>query len=139
MDLEIIEFRIGEGVGAYFFADHEEGVSGLALDPELEEPARLAYEAEGLAYNSARPPKGGRKFMLEARDVEDLDRNAIYAIRSVIDDLQPGWVQEVKDACRIANHPRVIADWCELSLAAVVAIIENLQARGEIPEDAGSC
>ena len=72
--------------------------------------------------------------MLEAYDVADLDPNAILAIRSVIEDLRPGWVEEVRDACRIANHPRVIAAWCDLSVAVVVAIIENLKARGELPE-----
>ncbi len=139
MDLEIIEFDLGgDGVAGYFFADYEDAVAGVAIDPYLPEAAKLAYEAEGRAYLDKRPPKGGRKFMLEKREPEDLDPNAILAIRSVIDELQPGWVAEVKEACRIANHPRVIADWCELSLSAVVAIVENLKARGEIPDESSS-
>ena len=35
------------------------------------------------------------------------------------------------------NHPRVIADWCDLSIAVVVAIIDILKARGEIPRSVG--
>lgn len=106
----------------------------MAVDPEAPERAKQAFEAEARAYHTVRPPKGGRKFMLEAYDVCDLDPNAVLAIRSVLDDLQPGWVEEVRDACRIANHPRVIAAWCDLSVAVVMAILMNLAARGELPE-----
>lgn len=134
IELETIEFDLGGEVAAYYFADHDEDIAGLAIDPALPTPAKLACQVEGIAYHTRRPPKGGRKFMLEARDAEDLDPNAILAIRSVIEDLRPGWVEEVKDACRISNHPRVIANWCEMSVAVVVAIIETLKARGELPE-----
>lgn len=71
--------------------------------------------------------------MLEARDAEDLDPNAVLAIASVVEDLRPSWVEEVKDACRIFNQPRLVADWCEMSIAVVVAIIGILDARGELP------
>lgn len=138
IELKVIEHSLGgNGVGGYFYTDHLT-CSGVAIEPDSPEAAKLAYEVEAYAYNETRPPKGGRKFILESRDVENLDANAILAIRSVIDDLRPGWVEEVKDACRFADHPRVIAGYCEMSIAVVVAIIENLKARGEIP-DADEC
>ena len=79
-----------------------------------------------------RPPKDGRKFCFEPRWEHDFDPAAVEAIRSVIDDLRPSWVSEVKEATKLSNRPRWIADWCELSEQVVVAIILNLRARGEL-------
>lgn len=135
--LEVVEFDVGDGVDGYFFTDAELSVAAVAVNPELPEPAKQACELQAKGLNERRPPKGGRRFMLEAQDVEDLDPNAVLAIRSVIEDLRPGWVAEVKEACRLANHPRVIADWCDMSIAVVVAIIDILKARGEIPREVG--
>lgn len=136
MNLEVVEVDLGgNGVGAYFYADHSERVAGVALDPDNSQPAKEAYLVEGRAYLSTRPPKGGRRCMLEYREVAELDENALLAIQSVIEDLRPSWVAEVREACRISNDLRVIAAWCELSLAAVAAIVRILRARGEIPED----
>lgn len=137
IELKVIEHSLGgNGVGGYFYTDHST-CAGVAIEPESPEAAKIAYEVEAHAYNTKRPPKGGRKFMLEARELDELDPNAILALRCVIEDFQPGWVEEVKDACRMSNSVRWIADWCELSLAATQAIIENLKARGEIPKNVG--
>lgn len=135
--LEVVKFDVGEGVDGYYFADPELRVAAVAVNPNLPEPAKQACEIHAKGLNCRRPPKGGRRFMLEARDVEDLDPNAVLAIRSVIEELRPGWVAEVKEACRLSNHPRVIADWCDLSIAVVVAIIDILKARDEIPRNVG--
>lgn len=135
--LEVVEFDVGEGVDGYFFADPDLRVAAVAVNPDLPAPAKQACEIHARGLNGRRPPRGGRRFMLEAREVEDLDPNAVLAIRCVIEDLRPGWVAEVKEACRFANHPRVIADWCDMSIAVVVAIIDILKARGEIPRSVG--
>ncbi|MGH3087731.1 MAG: hypothetical protein ACRDSJ_10505, partial [Rubrobacteraceae bacterium] len=98
--LEIIEHPLSDGkdrVGAYFFIDYLEDIAGLAIDPDSPDALKAAYEIEALGYHEKRPPKGGRKFILESSDVGDLDPNAILAIRSVIEDVRPGWVEEVKD------------------------------------------
>lgn len=137
MEMKIEEFDVGPNVYGYFFLDYNLDFAALALSPDAPEPAKQAAIVQGHGHASKRPPKDNWQFILDDRNVEDLDPNAILTIRSCIEELQPFWVEEVKDACRIANHPRVIADWCELSLAAVVAIIDNLKARGEIPQSVG--
>ncbi len=38
----------------------------------------------------------------------------------------------VKEAARMSGDPRWISAWCDLSLHAVVAILLNLEARGEL-------
>ena len=43
----------------------------------------------------------------------------------------------MKEPCRLANHPRAIVGWCDLSQAMVVAIVDIPKARGEIPADVG--
>jgi hypothetical protein len=70
----------------------------------------------------------------EIRKGRMLEAVEIDAIHSVVEDLRPSWVGEVKEAARISNRPRWIADWCELSEQVVVAILMNLEARGELPD-----
>lgn len=137
VEMRIREFDVGPDTYGYYFADYDLEVAGLALSPDAPEPAKQAAIVQGYGHLTKRPPKEGRQFIWDDREVEELDPNAIHSIHSVIDDLQPLWVEEVRDACRIANHPRVIADWCDMSLATVVAIIDNLKARGEIPKSVG--
>lgn len=132
MGLRVRDYDLGgNGLEAYYTEHPRPAV--LAVQPGLPRALREARRVEGEGYYRKRSPKGGRKFCFEVRDVADLDPNAVLAIRSVIEELRPEWVDEVREACRIFNHPRLIADWCELSIAAVVAIIGILEARGEVP------
>jgi hypothetical protein len=137
--LRVVEHDVGPGVDGYFFADHEGQIAAVAINPNLPEIIKEGCETQARGYNGPRPPKGGRKYLVEEEEAYDLDPNAVLAIRSVIEDLKPEWVEDVKEACRMFNHPRYISAWCDgLSIAVVVAIIENLKARGEIPSD-GEC
>ena len=107
--------------------------AGMAIRRDLPAPARRAREIEAHGYYR-RPPRGGRKLCYACRSLEDLDYVAVEAIRSVIDDLQPSWVEEVKEAARMSNDPRWIAAWVEVSVQVVVAILLNLEARGQLAE-----
>lgn len=133
MSLEIDEFDIGKGVDAFYFHDPDYGIQAMAVRTDLDLPDRDSLEVEARGY-CRRPPKRGEKFCLTPRHPYDFDPNAIAAIRCVVEEIRPGWTKEVKDAARISNDTRWIAAWCELSPNAVVAIIENLKARGELPE-----
>lgn len=134
MKLQIVDFHLGgHPVEAYYYTDGVK-VSGVAIQPDLPPFAKRGRIVEAEAYHKRKPPVGGRKFCMSCEDVAQLDRGAVNALRSIIDDHKPGWVYEVKDASRISNDPRVIAAWCELSLQVVVAILENLQARGELED-----
>lgn len=121
----------GNDLEAYY-TEHPHPAT-LAVQRGLPHHARRAREVEGYGYYR-RPPKGGRKFCFRPRWEHDFDPNALEAIRGVVEDLQPGWVEEVKEAARMSNRPRWIADWCELSEQVVVAILMNLKARGELAE-----
>ncbi len=139
-DLDIIlhdfEEEYEEGcIGAHYYGDAHRGISGVAIDPNAPERVREAYRIQAEGHHRHRIPKGGRKTMFHCSRPENLDRNAILALRCVVDDVVPGWVAEVKDAARISNDSRVIAAYCEISVVAVVAILENLKARRELPEE----
>ena len=121
----------GDGLEAYY-TEHPRPAT-LAVDPDLLPFQREAREVEARGYGKRRP-RDGRKFCFAPRWEHDFDPAAVEAIRSVIDDLRPSWVSEVKEAARLSNRPRWIADWCELSEQVVVAILMNLKARGELPE-----
>lgn len=127
----IEEFFLGEpDLEAYYT---EFPFSAMAIQPDLSNDTKRARELEAHGYYR-RPPRSGRKLCFAPRDPYDFDATAINAVRSVVDDLQPSWVEEVREATRISNDTRWIAAWCELSPNVVVAIIENLKARGEMPE-----
>ena len=126
----IEEWDLGSNhVEAYYT---EYPYSAMAIQPDLRNSTKQARELEAHGYYR-RPPRSGRKFCFAPRHAHDFDDVAIGALRSVVDDLQPSWVEEVKDATRMSNDVRWIAAWCELSPNVVVAIIENLKARGELP------
>lgn len=120
----------GNGAESYYTSHTDPDVVAIEteLDPTLQEGREI--EAEG--YHTKRPPKGGRKWGFCQRHPHDFDPNAINAIRSVIDDLRPSWVAEVKDAARMSNDPRWIAAWCDISPHVVVAVLLNLDSRGEL-------
>lgn len=132
MNLEIDEFDIGEGVDGFYFHDSDYGIQAMAIRPELDLPDRASLEVEARGY-CRRPPKRGEKFCLTPRDPYDFDPNAIAAIRCVVEEIRPEWTAEVKDAAQISSDVRWIAAWCELSPNVVVAIVENLRVRGELP------
>lgn len=110
----------------------------LALAPTLERVDAEGRIVEAEGYYRKKPPKGGRKFCYTPRNAYDFDAGAINAIRSVIDDLRPSWVEEVRDACRISADPRWISAYCEVSPQVVVAIMLNLEARDDLPGEVAS-
>jgi hypothetical protein len=103
----------------------------MTIQSGLSYAGKRARELEGHGYYQ-RPPMWGRKLCMSARTEEQVDYGTIRALRRVVDDMEPGWVDAVKDACRIANDPRIIAAWCELPLQVVVAILAQLEARGDL-------
>lgn len=83
-----------------------------------------------------KPPPCEDRPRLSACDTGRVEYRAVRSARRVVDDLEPGWVEEVRRACFISNDPREIAGLCELDLTAVVAILENMKARGgELPTE----
>lgn len=136
-DLRIRRRRLGGNGAEAYYTEHPRPAV-LALEPGIHATAAKARVVEAEGYVRKRPPKGGRRFCFTPRHAYDFDSTAINAIRSVIDEIRPSWVSEVKEACRISNDPRWIAAYCEMSPQLVIAILLNLDARDELPEDAES-
>ena len=130
MGLAVRDFDLGDGDVEGYFLDRGEWAA-MAIQKGLPDTLRRARELEARGY-WLRPPRQRRKFCLKPGHPHDYDEQAINAIRCVIDELQPSWVSEVKEAARMSGDPRWIAAWCELSLHAVVAILLNLEGRGEL-------
>lgn len=103
----------------------------MAVQSGLPHVRKRAREIEGEGYYR-RPPLWGRKLCFAAITEEQVDYGTVRAIRRVVEDMEPSWISAVKEACRIGNDPRVIAAWCELPLQIVVAILAQLEARGEL-------
>ena len=119
----------GHPVEAFYteFADEPT----MAVQAGLSHTRRRARELEGHGYY-LKPPLWGRKLCFAASVEEHVDYGTVRALQRVVEDMEPSWVSAVKDACRIANDPRVIAAWCELPLQIVVAALARLEACGEL-------
>lgn len=133
--LKIRKRSLGGNDAEAYYTEHPRPAL-LALEPGIDPAAARARVVEAEGYVRKRPPKGGRRFCFAPRHTYDYDSTAINAIRSVIDEIRPCWVSEVRDACRISNDPRWIAAYCEMSPQLVIAILLNLDARDELPEEA---
>lgn len=120
----------GHGAQAYY-TEHPRPAL-MALEHDLCPTDEEALLIEGEGYFRKRPPKGGRRFCFAPRTPYDFDPTAVEAIRSVIDELRPEWVEEVKGACRISADPYWIGAYLDISPHAVYAIVKNLLGRGEI-------
>lgn len=105
----------------------------MAIQTGLPHVRRRAREMEGHGYYR-RPPYAGRKFCFAAASEEHVDFGTVRALRRVVQEMEPSWVEAVRDATRMSNETRWIADWCELPIQAVIAILLVLEARGELPE-----
>lgn len=132
--LEVRHRKLGGNGAESFFTAHTEPDT-VAIDEDLDPALAEGREVEAEGYHRKRPPKGGRKWSFRQKHPYDFDPSAINSMRCVIDELRPSWVEEVKEAARMSNDPRWIAAWCEISTHAVVAILLNLDARNELPND----
>lgn len=135
MGLRVVDHDFGEDAEGQtleaFYTEHA-AKPLMAVSRGVPRVARRARELEGHGYRR-RPPSTGRKFCFAAHSVEDVDWGTVRALRGVLDEMEPAWIAEIQDACRISNEPRLIAAWCELPLQIVIAALLDLEARGELP------
>ena len=68
-------------------------------------------------------------FCLATSDPVRVPAAILLAIRSVVEEMEPGWVAVVDGARRYADDPRVLAAWCEMPVQAVMACLEILRER----------
>lgn len=70
-----------------------------------------------------------RVFMYRAERPEDVPCHAVRAIRCVIEEMEPDWIEAVAEAESHDNGPRAIAARCGLPIQAVMASLQVLEAR----------
>lgn len=132
MTVRVEEYDLG-GDPLWGYCVFTAGFAALAISPDLPPAIKRARELQGYG-DWIKPPPTEDRAHLAAHDVDQVEYAAVRAISRVVDDLEPGWVQCVKEECRVTNDARIIADRCGgLDLTAVLAIIRNLKVRGELP------
>jgi hypothetical protein len=131
--LEIDEFEFRED-GPYALHTEFPDPGGLAVRPGLRREEREALIVEGEGF-LIRGPRSGRKFCFDQKSVFDMDFERIQACRRTVELDKPEWVQRVKDAALLDNTMEKIIRHSEVPPYPAMAILLNLEARGELPGD----
>lgn len=112
--------------------------AGMAVKRGLRASYRRAREIEAHGLYK-KPPLAKRKFCYACGSLEEVDLVSVDAVRRMVDEMEPAWVAAVKDATLMFNSPDLIQGWLEdewgIPLQVVVAILMNLEARSELPQD----
>jgi hypothetical protein len=130
--LRVVEW--GFRMEGYFARDFEMVV--LAIQEDLRPEARRAREMEAEGYEE-RPLafKWRQKACYTAANVLEVDPDAVRALRPRIEREQPDWVERVKDEWESFRDVESVAFWAEVPIQVVVAILLNLEERGELKVD----
>ena len=131
MGPEVWERDLGGNVLHAYMRRHGER-QVIVVDPGLPEAYKRSREIENLS-DWLRPAKRDRRLCFSARNVEDLDPVSVHAIKRLIFDLEPAWVECVRGVCAYADDLETIADECGLEEHAVAAIVSGLIEVGELP------
>lgn len=111
------------------------GHLAMAIQPGLPERDREMRELEAHGYKLLRLERGvprQDRYCLKPRSMRDVDHVTVAAIRRVVDELKPDWVDTVRHATRISFDPRWLSAFSGLRVEAVLAILRNLEERNEI-------
>ena len=111
----------------------------LVTQPSLPAEARRAREIEARGYRKrvSLPFGAFRVFMYAHETAAEVPPATVAAIRSAIEEMEPGWVAAVAEALRYADDPRIMAAWCEIPLQAVIACLEVLREQDGARERPG--
>ncbi len=133
MGPEVREYNVGGGrVEAYYFC--EAGVSAMAVQPDIPEESRRAREVEAYGHH-VKPPRKGEKFCLFAHSAEDIDPVSVRALQRVVEYMEPDWATRVKEEYEFYGDDLAsIIFWSGVPPEPAKAILENMNARGELPE-----
>lgn len=135
MGLRVVEWPFrNKRMEGYVARDFEMAV--LAVQEDLRPEARRAREMEAEGYEE-RPLafKWRQKACYTVANVLEVDSDAVRALRPRIEDEQPDWVERVKDEWKSYRDVESVAFWAEVPIQAVVAILLNLEKRGELKTD----
>lgn len=106
--------------------------AGLALRDGLSHEDMEALEVEAETYLETSPPRDGRMLCFTPQSYETMSRRRIEALKKTIEDKRPDWVEAIRDAARATNWIYLLIGLSGVPPYPGVAIVENLQARGEL-------
>ncbi len=133
--LRVIEWAFSNAqVEGYFARDFDHAV--LAIQEDLHPQARRARELEAEGYDE-RPLafKWREKVCYVATNATEVDVDAVRALRPLIEREEPAWVERVKRDWGAFRDVESVAFWSEVPIQAAVAILLNLDERGELRAD----
>ena len=132
MRLRIYDWRFrNKRLEAVYVADPEP--AGVALGIDLTPEARRARELEARGYFHAQLSFGRRwKLCYLATNAGEVDPDSVRALRLDIEREEPGWVEAVRREWELHRDAERVSLETGLPLQAVVAIVQNLEERGEL-------
>jgi hypothetical protein len=136
--LEIVERDLGDIYVEGYYTEIPKPAL-LALQPDLPKTTKQARIIEAHGY-LRRGPAGRTRIMCCADSLSEVDEAAIAAMRLVVEDfLDHDVIERVRAIYN--DHEDQDTYWlawdCELHLHTVIAVVRNLQQRGEIVLKAG--
>jgi hypothetical protein len=134
VNLEVVVRSLPEGLPGAYTEFVRTAPPNLLVSSELSYEDQEALEAEGHCY-TVKGPRDRRKCMYDPDSVEGMDPERVRALRRKIERLRPDWVERVKWACQIDNVTHKIISYSGVPPYPAYAILLNLEARGELPED----
>ncbi len=127
------DFDLGPGRAQAFAYDDGETVH-MAVQPHLSETAKRAREIE-VQYYEAHPLKSKQKWCLWPCSIEDIDEVSVRAQQRFVENMEPLWVEHVKELWLFYRDFTSVVFWSELEPETVLAILRLLIGRNEIPPD----
>ncbi len=131
MKLRIYDWRFRDRrLEALYVEDPEP--AGVALREDLSPEARRARELETRGYYSSPLAFGKRyRFCYLAANAGEVDPESVRALRPDIEREEPLWAQAVRRGWELYQDAERVSLETGLPLQAVVAIVQNLEERGE--------
>ena len=135
MKLRIYDWRFEDRrLEALYVEDPEP--AGVALREDLSPEARRARELEVHGYYSS-PRAFGKcyRFCYLAANAGEVDPDSVRALRPDIEREEPLWAEAVRRGWELYRDVERVSLETRVPLQAVIAILENLRERGELPAE----
>ena len=111
----------------------------MAIQPWLPQAEKRARVLEAHGYYRHKPPPGGEHLCFLSGNLGAVDPAAVKALKGVLPEMAADWIFQVWGHVRPYDDPEEIdpheiADFLDVPLQAVVAILEKLDEWGGLPD-----
>lgn len=132
----LTERNIGGGRVRNYFYRHRSrrgSASIFAVEESLPPSHKRSGEIEGMSCWIREPVEDSRVGLV-ATGADEVDPVSVARIKRLVGEVEPGWVEAVREACRGSNQLEKIAEESGVDeLNAVAAIVSMLVESGELP------